>query len=108
MTGAAINTLMKLLVDAGRACAAYQDEHLRGLSCRRVQCDEIWSFAGAKAQNLRDDERGKPGRGDAWTWTANDANSKPVPCWLVATRPAMAAGITDHLWSVEEIAPFVP
>jgi len=50
MTGAAKNTIAKLLVDLGAACAAYQDEHLRGLSCQRIQADEIWSFVYAKAK----------------------------------------------------------
>ncbi len=86
-----INTVMKLLVDVGAACAAYQDEHLRNLPCRRIQWDEIWSFVGAKAKNVPLSKAGQFGVGDVWTWTALCADTKVVPCWLVGTRDALAA-----------------
>jgi hypothetical protein len=54
ITGAAKNTVTKLLVDTGRACSAYQNEHLRNLPCRRIQVDEIWSFTYAKAKKCSD------------------------------------------------------
>lgn len=85
MTGVAKNTVAKLLVDLGRACAAYQDEHLRNLPCRRIQCDEIWSFVGAKQKNVTM-EQAEAGMGDVWTWTAIDADTKLVPCWMVGQR----------------------
>ena len=52
MTGVAKNTVAKLLVELGAACTKYQDETLRNLSCKRLQCDEIWSFVGGKDKNL--------------------------------------------------------
>jgi IS1 family transposase len=85
MTGAAKNTVARLLVDLGLACAKYQDEHLRNLPCRRVQCDEIWSFVGAKQKNVSEDKMAD-GWGDIWTWTAIDADTKLVPCWMVGQR----------------------
>lgn len=85
MTGVAKNTVAKLLVELGSACANYQDEHLRKLPCRRVQCDEIWSFVGAKQKNVTE-EKMADGWGDVWTWTAIDADTKLVPCWMVAQR----------------------
>jgi IS1 family transposase len=85
MTGVAKNTVAKLLVDLGRACAAYQDEHLRNLPCRRIQCDETWSFVGAKQKNVTM-EQVEAGMGDVWTWTAIDADTKLVPCWMVGQR----------------------
>jgi IS1 family transposase len=91
MTGHTLNTVMRLLVDAGKACAAYQDEHLRNLPCKRIQVDEIWSYIGIKEKNRPEAERGEFGRGDCWVWTAIDAQSKLVPCWLVGTRDALAA-----------------
>ncbi|MBU1182575.1 MAG: hypothetical protein KKF00_10510 [Proteobacteria bacterium] len=48
LSGCSINTVTKLLVDVGKACAEYQDRNLRGLKCKRIQCDEIWSFYYAK------------------------------------------------------------
>src|SRR6202161_3303118 len=74
MTGVAKNTISKLLVDLGRACAEYQDQHLRNLPCKRVQCDEIWSFVGAKQKNVTM-EQADAGMGDVWTWTAIDADT---------------------------------
>lgn len=86
MTGAAKNTVVKLLADLGAACSRYQDEHLRNLYSRRIECDEIWSFCYAKAKNVPDEHRGEFGYGDVWTWTAIDADSKLIPCWLVGER----------------------
>ena len=85
MTGVAKNTVAKLLVDLGMVCATYQDEHLRNLPCRRVQCDEIWSFVGAKQKNVSEEQMAE-GWGDVWTWTAIDADTKLVPCWMVGQR----------------------
>jgi IS1 family transposase len=80
-----------LLCDAGRACSVYQDKVFRNLKCRRIQCDEIWSFCYAKDKNLPEHMRGKYGVGSVWTWTAIDADTKLVPCWYIGTRDANAA-----------------
>ena len=71
MTGVAKGTVLKLLADVGRACARYQDEHLRDLACKRIQCDEIWAFCYAKDKNLLENLQKKPGFDSIWTWTAS-------------------------------------
>lgn len=86
-----INTVTKLLVDVGAACAAYQDQAFRSLTCRRIQVDEIWSFCYAKQRNVKDAKAAPLGAGDVWTWTAIDADTKLVPSWLVADRSKVAA-----------------
>lgn len=86
MTGAAKNTVAKLLVDLGNACWKYQDKTLRNLPCKRVQVDEIWSFVYAKARNVPDEFKGQFGYGDVWTWTAICADTKLVPSWFVGSR----------------------
>ena len=86
MTGVAKGTVLKLLADLGRACDDYQRKTLVNLPCRRVQCDEIWSFCYAKQKNLPAKMRGKAGVGDVWTWTAIDADSKLAVSWLVGGR----------------------
>lgn len=91
MTGAAKNTVAKLLVDVGNVCDEYQDRVLRDLPCKRVQVDEIWSFCYAKQKNVPAAKQGKFGYGDVWTWVALDADTKLVPCWLVAGRDGGAA-----------------
>ena len=88
ITGAAKNTVTKLLVDDGTACAEYQDKVLRNLSCRRIQCDEIWSFCYAKEKNVPEEKRGNFGYGDVWTWVAIDADTKLAPSWVVGLRDA--------------------
>ena len=93
MTDTAINTVVKLLVDVGQACAEYQNQTLRNLSCVRLQCDEIWSFCYAKGKNVPEDKRGQFGYGDVWTWTAICADSKLVPSWLVGTRDIETASM---------------
>ncbi|WGR91966.1 DDE-type integrase/transposase/recombinase [Bradyrhizobium sp. ISRA443] len=86
-----INTVSKLLVDAGEVCAAYHDQYVRGLQSKRVQCDEIWSFCYAKNKNVRDAKSPVDGAGDVWTWTALDADSKMIVSWCVGRRDAEAA-----------------
>ncbi len=91
MTGVAKDTVIKLLAKIGQACAEYQDKTLRNLPCKRIQCDEIWSFCYAKEKNVPADLRGKFGYGDVWTWTALCADTKIVPCWRVGGRDAWNA-----------------
>ena len=86
MTGAAKNTVTKLLTDLGEACADYQDRTLLDLPCTTVQCDEIWAYCYAKQKNVPDEHRGTFGYGDVWTWTALCADTKLVPAWLVGER----------------------
>lgn len=86
MTGVALNTVLKLLADIGDACAAYHDETIRGLTCVRVQCDEIWSFCHAKERNLKPKLRGLDGYGDLWTWVGIDADTKLLVSFIVGKR----------------------
>jgi IS1 family transposase len=86
MTGVAKNTVTKLLVDLGTVCSVYQDRTMRDLSCKRIQCDEIWSFCYAKQKNVPAAKRGQFGYGDVWTWVAIDADTKLVPTYRIGTR----------------------
>jgi IS1 family transposase len=86
MTGVAFNTVKKLLIDAGRACARYQHDAMRNLPCKRLQLDEVWSFVYAKERNVPDVKSPQPGMGSIWTWVAIDAETKLVPSWLVGLR----------------------
>lgn len=80
------NTVAKLLIDAGKACAAYQDAALRDLPCVRIQVDEIWAFIYAKEKNVARAKSAPPEAGDVWTWTAICADTKLVPSWHVGDR----------------------
>ena len=91
LTGCSKNTVAKLLVEAGHACAAYQDKALRNLSCKRVQMDEIWSFVYAKASNVEKAKAAPERAGDVWTWTAICADTKLLVSWLLADRSTNAA-----------------
>ncbi|KIZ37697.1 MULTISPECIES: DDE-type integrase/transposase/recombinase [Rhodopseudomonas] len=86
-----INTVSKLLVDAGQVCAAYHDQYVRGLTCKRVQCDEIWSFCYSKDKNVKDAKAAPEGAGNVWTWTALDADTKLICTWAVGGRDAESA-----------------
>lgn len=86
MTGVAKNTIVKLLADVGDACDKYQTASHFNLNCRRLELDEVWSFCHTKERNLKRDERGLYGRGDMWTWTAVDPDSKLVACWFLGKR----------------------
>ncbi|MCF6293274.1 MAG: IS1 family transposase [Robiginitomaculum sp.] len=86
VTGASKNTISKLLVDTGRACAAYHDEHVRNVSAVRIECDEIWSFTYAKQKNVEKAKSAPEFSGDTWTWTAIDPDSKLIVSYLVGGR----------------------
>jgi IS1 family transposase len=88
VAGVSINTVTKLLMDAGRAAEAFHMQTVRNVASQRVQADEIWSFCGAKQRNVTEDNGA---HGDVWTWTALDADSKLILTWLVAGRTNEAA-----------------
>src|SRR5712671_3640094 len=85
-TGASKNTIAKLLVSVGRACAEFQDQTLRNLPCKRVQLDEIWSFVYAKQDNVKRATAAPANAGDAWTWTAICADTKVLISTLIGQR----------------------
>ena len=78
VVGVSINTVTKMLVDAGEACGAYHDATVRDVKAARVQCDEIWTFCYAKQRNVRKAKAAPLDAGDVWTWTALDADSNNV------------------------------
>lgn len=86
ITGKSINTVSKLLVDVGTACAIYQNEVMRNLQCKRIQCDEIWAFCGSKEKNVAPENKGKVGYGDVYTWTALDPDTKLIAAFMVGRR----------------------
>ena len=86
ITDRSVNTVTKLLVDVGEACSNFQFEVMRNLPCRRIQCDEIWSFCGMKEKHVPREKKGVYGYGDVWTWTAICADTKLVPSFLVGKR----------------------
>jgi IS1 family transposase len=81
-----INTVSKLLIDAGKACAAFHDEKVRDVKARRVQVDEIWTFTAAKQANVGGMKKPVENAGDTWTWTAIEADTKLLISWLVGGR----------------------
>lgn len=86
VTGVSINSVTKLLIDAGLACAAFHDENVHGVKARRIQCDEIWSFCYAKQKNVATAKAAPEWAGDIWTWTALDSDSKMIVSYLVGGR----------------------
>src|SRR2546422_4125878 len=90
MTGVAKHTVLKLLKDLGCATASYHNVHVRGLRVRRLQCDEIWAFIGAKMKNTSA-EKIEQGWGDVWTWTAIDADTKLIVSYTLGQRGADTA-----------------
>ena len=86
VTGTSINTVTKLLVDAGEACAEFHDAHVINVPSRRVQVDEMWAYVYAKAKNVQQASKAPAGSGDVWTWTALDADSKLIVTWAVGSR----------------------
>ena len=91
LTGASKNTVIKLLIDAGKACMDFHDANVRNVQAKRVQVDEIWSFTYAKQKNVAGAKAAPDGTGDTWTWTAIDANSKMILSYFVGGRDGECA-----------------
>lgn len=89
--GVSINTVTKLLVEGGEACAAYHDETVRDVRASKVQCDEIWSFCYAKDKNVATAKAAPQVAGDVWTWTALDSDSKMILSYEVGDRSGATA-----------------
>jgi IS1 family transposase len=100
ITDSSINTVVKLLKDVGSACVKYQDEHIKNLTCKLVQCDEIWSFCYAREKNVPENKQGQFGYGDIWTFVAIDADSKLVITWYVGMRETEDA--KEFAWDIKE------
>jgi IS1 family transposase len=90
MLGVGKHTVLRLLEDAGCACAAFHDANVRNLSVRRLQCDEVWSFVYAKQKNVTAQQM-EDGAGDCWTWTAIDADTKLIVSYMLGQRGAPTA-----------------
>src|SRR6478609_8363714 len=93
VAGVSINTVTKLLIDAGMACATFHDEMVRNVTSKHIQCDEIWSFCYAKERNVRGAKAAPDGAGSVWTWTALDSDSKLMVTWWVGDRSS-STGVT--------------
>ena len=86
-----INTVTKLLVDAGETCLVMHDELVRDVKASKVQCDEIWSFCYAKQKNVEDAKAAPEMAGDVWTWTAIEADTKLIVSYFVGDRSGQSA-----------------
>ena len=93
-----LNTVTKLLIDAGKACSAYHDECVRNVKATRIQCDEIWAFCYSKQKNVAKAKCAPYGAGDAWTWTAIDGPTKLLISYMVGGRDSeYAMALMDDL-----------
>jgi IS1 family transposase len=99
LTGVSKITVSKLLVDAGKACAAYHDANVRNVKAKRIQVDEIWSFTYAKQKNVVTAKAAPEGAGDTWTWTAIEADSKLIVSYFVGGRDGECAA-----WFINDLA----
>ena len=93
VTDVSINTVTKLLVAAGEACAKFHDETVRDVPTRKVQCDEVWSFCYAKRKNVEYAKAAPAEAGDVWTWTGIDADTKLIVSWNVSPNRDSGAAI---------------
>src|SRR5712692_7046549 len=100
LTGVSKTSILKLIEDAGRASAWYQDRVFQNLPCKRLQLDELWGFVQAKAANASTEKKAAGEAGDIWLWVATCADTKLVPSWLVGGRDSDTAIVfTDDLQS---------
>lgn len=100
LTNVSINTVKKLLIDAGKACAEYMDKTMNNLPCKVIQVDEMWSFTYAKQKNLPEHLQHEEVFGDTWTWISMCTDTKLVPCFHVGKRNA-----SDAYFFINNLAP---
>jgi IS1 family transposase len=93
-----INTVSKLLVEAGKFCAGFHDEKVRMVEAKRIQVDEIWSFTAAKQKNVSHMKKRVDGAGDTWTWTAIEADTKLIVSHFVGGRNGECA-----MWFMDDL-----
>lgn len=98
LTGASKNTVIKLMIDAGKACAAYHNANVHGVKAKRIQVDEIWSFTYAKQKNVPMAKAAPEGAGDTWTWTAIEADTKLIVSYFVGGRDGECA-----MWFMDDL-----
>lgn len=98
LTGASKNTVIKLLIDTGKACEAYHDANVRNVKAKRIQVDEIWSFTYAKQKNVSMAKAAPEGAGDTWTWTAIEADTKLIVSYFVGGRDGECA-----MWFMDDL-----
>jgi IS1 family transposase len=91
MTNHSKGAVLKLLTEVGQTCLKFQDERVRNVRSKHIQCDEIWSFCYAKQKNVPAEKQGEFGYGDVWTWTAIDADTKLAINWFVGRRDSDCA-----------------
>lgn len=94
-----INTVAKLLEDAGDFCARFHDAKVRGVKAKRIQCDEIWSFCYAKEKNVANAKAAPDGAGDLWTWTGLEGDTKLIVSYFVGGRDGECAK-----WFIDDMA----
>jgi|ERR1700730_121897 len=100
LTAVSKTTVLKLIVDSGRAAMWYQDRVFHNLACKRIQVDELWGFVHAKQKNVPAAKKAPENAGDVWLWVATDADTKLVPSWYVGGRDSdTAIVIMDDLAS---------
>ncbi len=99
LTDTSINTVSKLLVDAGRFCAGFHNAKVRGVQASKVHVDEIWSFTPAKEKNVATMKAPVDSAGDTWTWTAIEADTKLLISHFVGGRDGEYAK-----WFIEDMA----
>lgn len=92
VVGISINTVVKLLIDAGNVCEDFHNARVRNVQAKRVQCDEIWAFCYAKAKNAPADKKASGEAGSVWTWSAIDPDSKLIVSWMVGKRDNETGG----------------
>lgn len=93
LSGVSYNTVLKTMVETGRACSEYQDKALRNLSCKKFEIDEIWSFTYCKQKNVNKVLKPREENGDCWTWVAMCPDTRLVPSWYVGDRNMKSAKI---------------
>src|SRR5690348_12543549 len=93
-------TVLRYLALAGVACMDFHDKAVRGVKAQRIECDEIWSFNYCKRVNVANAKAAPADAGDAWTFTALDADSKLIVSYLIGARNAEAA--SDFMMDVAD------
>jgi IS1 family transposase len=85
LTGVNRDTIIAVMVEAGRNCERFMEARHRNLPVNDVEVDEIWGFVGCKERTRQALGHGEE-MGDAWSFTAIERTTKLIICWHVGKR----------------------
>jgi hypothetical protein len=96
ITGVHRDTILRLMKRTGYMCQEILNRYMQALTCKEIECDEIWTFVAKKQKKLQPQEQNTE-KGDQYVFVALDPRTKLIPVFLVGKRDGHTAWSWDNL-----------